>query len=75
MSFPAADIAVSSSAEVMRRKEAARAQLRDLQLETSRAGVEEPLPIPVAVRGPGRRPLVRAGTDLRFRLSVDEPLA
>ncbi len=34
------------------RKEAAGAQLRDLQLEASRAGVEDPLPVAVAVRGP-----------------------
>jgi len=56
------------------REEAARAQLGDLQLEASRAGVEDPLPVAVAVRGACRRSLVRAGADLRGRLSFDQPL-
>jgi hypothetical protein len=55
-------------------KEAVRARLRDLQLEAPRAGVENPLPVAVAVRGAARRSLVRAGADLRGRLGFDEAL-
>ena len=55
------------------REEAARAQLGDLQLQTSRAGVEYPLPVAVAVRGSGRRPFVRSGADLSRRLGFDQP--
>jgi hypothetical protein len=56
------------------RKEAAGAQLGDLQFEASRSGVEDPIAVAVAVRGPRRRSLVRAGADLRGRLRFDELL-
>lgn len=56
------------------REEAPRAQVGDLQLEASRAGVEDSLAVAIAVRGSRRRSLVRPGADLRGRFGFDEPL-
>jgi hypothetical protein len=49
-------------------------QLGDLQLEPPRAGVEDPLPVTVAVRGAARRSFVRPRADVRGSFGVDEPL-
>jgi hypothetical protein len=55
-------------------KETARAQLGDLHLEAPRAGVEDPIPVAVAIGRARRRSLVRAGADPHDRLGFDEPL-
>jgi hypothetical protein len=57
-----------------RREEAAHAQLRDLQLQASRACIEDPLAVAIAVRRSRRRSLVWAGADLRGCLGFDQPL-
>ena len=57
-----------------RREQAARAQIRDLQLQPPQPGVERPPPMPVAVGPPLRGVLAGRRTDTGGGFDLDQPL-